>query len=367
LIGGLSIADFGKQRRPASADYCCARLAALQLNEIGTGAINKGARTRAIATKVIGWLRASLALHPDEGGEPAVQRAQAGDLLAALGDPRFDPQRLFLPAEESLGFVLIPADPEFRIGTRKSDTQRVAAVVGREPWDNEIADTATPTPAFHIARYPVTVAQFKSFVEATGFLIDDPDRAPLRDADNRPVRYVNWNDAIAYCDWLNGELAQSLAFAKSPVARLVRELGWRVTLPSELEWEKAARGGLRDKVFSWGDEADPERANCDETGIGDTSAVGCFPANGYGLYDMLGNVWEWSRSKYMDYPYDSSDPAREDLTPDQTDRFVRGGSWVDDRDGARCAARGRSRPDDRDLDLGFRVVLRAAPVLDSEL
>ena len=163
--------------------------------------------------------------------------------------------------------------------------------------DNEINDALTPTPEFYIARYPVTVAQFRAFVEATGFEIGDADA--LRDPDSRPVRWVSWHEARAYCDWLNNQLATSPVLAKSEIARLVRERQWRVALPSELEWEKAARGGLPDAVFSWGDTPDPNRANYVDSGIGDTSAVGCFSANGFGLHDMIGNVWEWTRSLYV--------------------------------------------------------------------
>jgi formylglycine-generating enzyme required for sulfatase activity len=357
LIGGLSIAETLQERRPASADYCCARLAAMQLLEIGLGSINKGNRTRAIATRVAGWLCASLPLHPDDGGEPAVQRAQAGDLLAALGDPRFDAQRLCLPADDELGFVRIAADHKFRIGTRSSHWLKVP--------DYEINDELSPTREFYIARYPVTIAQFEAFINATGFKIGDTDA--LRDTGIRPVRYVNWREAVAYCDWLTSELGRSSTLANSPIARLVREQGWRVTLPSELEWEKASRGGRRDEVFSWGDEDDPERANYRDTGIGDTSAVGCFPANGYGLQDMIGNVWEWTRSKWAKYPYDPNDAAREDLTPDETDRVARGGSWNLNRVGVRCAVRLMSHPVMCLKFLGFRVVLRAAPVLHSKL
>jgi formylglycine-generating enzyme required for sulfatase activity len=93
----------------------------------------------------------------------------------------------------------------------------------------------------------------------------------------------------------------------------VREEGWRVALPSELEWEKAARGGLGGSVFPWPGEADPNRANYAESQIGDTSAVGCFAANGFGLFDMVGNVWEWTRSINLPYPYDATDPKRDDL------------------------------------------------------
>jgi hypothetical protein len=127
------------------------------------------------------------------------------------------------------------------------------------------------------------------------------------------VRWVSWHDAQAWCDWLNETLATSPACAGSPIARLVREQGWRVALPSELEWEKAARGGLGGSVFPWPGDADPNRANYGDSQIGDTSAVGCFAANGFGLFDMVGNVWEWTRSIRLPYPYDPTDPKREDL------------------------------------------------------
>jgi formylglycine-generating enzyme required for sulfatase activity len=157
----------------------------------------------------------------------------------------------------------------------------------------------------------------------------------------------------------------------SEAARLVRAGGWEVTLPSELEWEKAARGGLQERVFSWGDEPDPNRASYGDSQIGDTSAVGCFPANGFGLYDMVGNVWEWTRSLWgkdwskpeFGYPYDPTDAKREALDAgDDIQRVVRGGSWLGDRGSARCAYRLRYRPVARNDRVGFRVVLRASPV-----
>ena len=184
----------------------------------------------------------------------------------------------------------------------------------------------------------------------------------MRDPDNRPVRWVSWHEALAYCDWLNDCFAHSPAFEGSEMARRVREGGWRVALPSELEWEKAARGGLRDTVFSWGDEPDPNQANYNETKIGGTTTVGCFPANGYGLYDLIGNVWEWTGSRYVSYPYRAED-GRENLAAgDDVSRVLRGGSWNHGHDVARCACRVRNHPGDRNVSSGFRVVLRSAPV-----
>ncbi len=287
-----------------------------------------------------------------------IVRARAGDALARVGDPRFDRDRFFLAADEMLGFVHIPDDPDFRIGTRKADAKRVAEIIGGDVSRDEFNDELTPTPEFYITRHPVTVAQFRAFVEDAHFEVGD---AALRDPDGRPVRYVNWYDALAYCRWLHEKVATSSAL-KGSVATLVREHGWRVTLPSELEWEKAARGGLSNAVFSWGDTPDPNRANYSDTGIGDTSAVGCFPANGFGLFDMIGNVWEWTRSRYGDYPYRAED-GREPAQPDTGDLMVlRGGSWRYLRDHARCACRYWLPPVSRFGHLGFRVVLCASPV-----
>jgi hypothetical protein len=300
LIGSTSIARFRKKMEPVDADWTCALLAGMQLLEIGQSALNKSERTRAIAARVADWIAESLPVHPDEGGPAASQRAYAGDVLVTLGDPRFDNGRFFLPADDILGFVHIPADPDFRIGTRTADSKRVAEIIGTEVPEDEINDEPSPTQDFCIARYPVTVAQFKAFVQDARFEVGNA--AALRDPDSRPVRYVNWHEALAYCDWLTEKLATP-ALQGSAVATLVRERGWRATLPSEPEWEKGARGGLSDTVFSWGDTPDPNRANYSDTGINDTSAVGCFPANGFGLVDMIGNVWEWTRSRYAPYPY----------------------------------------------------------------
>ncbi len=318
-------------------------LAGKQLLEIGLGTLNKDERTRAIARRVTGWLVAGLPLHPDEGGAEAVQRAQMGDVLAALGDPRFDPQRLNLPNDDSLGFELIPADPEFCIGTRKVNTS-----------NTEFNDRPTPTLDFYIARYPVTVAQFREFAVATAKALGN--EAALHAPDNRPVTRVSWQEAREYCDWLHDQIDN---LPDNQIARLVKD-GWCITLPSELEWEKAARGGLPDQRYPWGDDADVNRANVEGTGINDTSAVGCFAANGFGLYDMSGNVFERTSSLYQDYPYDVGDGREKSDVKGK--RVVHGGCWNSLIVDARCAFRSYSLPDDRFDVLGFRAVLRSPPV-----
>ncbi|MCB1777560.1 MAG: SUMF1/EgtB/PvdO family nonheme iron enzyme, partial [Candidatus Competibacteraceae bacterium] len=275
--------------------------------EMGANRVRDTVHGRQLLARVCDRLTALI----EQGRLSPRERTKAGDVLAALGDPRFDPQRFYLPADDDLGFVRIPADPTFKIGTRRADAERVAKTIGAAVRDDEINDTSTPTPAFYIGRYPVTVAQFRAFVEAAQFKIDDADA--LRDSDSRPVCWITWYEARTYCNWLNGVLTHSPAFAGSEIARLVRECGWQVTLPSELEWEKAARGGVQETVFPWGNAPDPNRANVAGSEIGDTSTVGCFPANGFGLHDMIGNIWEWTRSLWgrdwvepeFRYPYDS--------------------------------------------------------------
>jgi hypothetical protein len=359
LVGGVAVEEFHRERQPNQADWTSALLAARQLAEIGLGALQPRPRTRAITARVAGWLAAGLPVHPKDGGLPAKRRAEAGDLLAQLGDPRFHgPERCHLPAEDDLGFMRILADPNFHIGTRRADATRVAKILGSEVPEYELNDEPTPTPEFWIGRYPVTAAQFRAYLAAEGLERDDD----LSDPDTRPVCRVSWHEALGYCAWLERMLRESPILAETAPARVVWG-GGRVTLPSELEWEKAARGGRVAAVCPWGDAPDPERANTGEAGFGDTTAVGGFPANDYGLFDTVGNVWEWTRSLWgLGYPYRAGEVGRETWrTDNEKTMVVRGGSWGNHQVSARCAYRGRDLSEGRGNDLGFRVVLLPAP------
>ena len=357
LIGCQDVGAFVAEGQSLSPQHWAkAQLAGLQLAELGVAALNSRDDTKVILQHVRSWLVASLPVHPGDGGLPAWQRAEIGDVLAKLGDPRFDPQRFYLPADESLGFVRVQADPEFRIGTRSADRKRVAEAIGQDVDEDETNDRFTPTPEFWIARYPVTVAQFRAFVEDSGIALADADA--LRDADTRPVRWVNWDEANAYAAWLQRQLRDAPLFHTHPVAVLVRVHGWHVMLPSERSWEKAARGGREGALFPWGDVPDSDRANIDDSGIGDTSAVGAFPPNDYGLYDMIGNAWEWTGTEHG-AAYSVPEP---DAGAGSDTVVVRGGGWSADRFAARCAYRGQDYPVNRDDLVGFRVVLCCSPV-----
>ena len=128
-------------------------------------------------------------------------------------------------------------------------------------------------PAYYIARYPVTVAQFRAFVDASGYQWGGSSWE--QGAVNHPIVYVSWHDAVAYCVWLTARLRE-WPDTPEPLATLLHTEDWQVTLPSEAEWEKVARG-IDGRTYSWGNEPDPSRANYDETGINTTNAVGCFP------------------------------------------------------------------------------------------
>ncbi|MBI5081296.1 MAG: formylglycine-generating enzyme family protein [Chloroflexi bacterium] len=285
---------------------------------------------------------------------PANERILIGDILATLGDTRFDPTTYYLPKDKTWGFVEIPAG-KFIMGTRQED---IPALMKKFGGDVNLYESETPQhlvdlPRYFIARYLVTGAQFKHFVKVSHYKPDDKDS--LREPDNCPACYVTWRDAIAYCDWLTTTLKKEQK-TPEPLASLLQKEQWRITLPNEPQWEKAART-TDGRLFAWGDEFDSDKANIDSN-INTTSAVGCFPkgTNHYGLQDMTGNVWEWTRSVYANYPYNLKDKKREDLKAKNVARVLRGGAFGNNKRYARCAYRLRLSPDGRSKYYGFRVV-----------
>ncbi|MFZ5882661.1 MAG: SUMF1/EgtB/PvdO family nonheme iron enzyme [Chloroflexota bacterium] len=193
-------------------------------------------------------------LHLFESRLTPRERAEAGDALAKLGDPRFDENRWHLPKEPLLGFVHIPAG-EFWMGTREEEIKDLRKKFGgNEEWYQlETPQHKVRLPDYYLARYPVTVAQFKAFVEESGYKPQDDDS--LRGIPPHPVVYVTWYDALEYCHWLDGKLKEQarhiLGSANQPLTEPAQSF-WQglaqgklaVTLPSEAEWEKAARGPI---------------------------------------------------------------------------------------------------------------------------
>ncbi|MEI7833497.1 MAG: SUMF1/EgtB/PvdO family nonheme iron enzyme [bacterium] len=266
---------------------------------------------------ILSRLQSHLACILTKGALPAIERAVAGDVLATIGDPRFHSTDLWcLPMDDNLGFIEIPAG-EFPMGGDCFDAAPVGLQMSKSQHPISL-------PTYYIAKFPVTVTQFRTFVESTNYQLKY-DKC-LQGKANHPIASVSWHDATAYCSWLTTQLQHYRGFRLLSKGR-----GFKVTLPSEAEWEKVARWGnvISDlRIYPWaGDEIDTNLANCRATGINSTSAVGCFPAGAsiYGVQDMIGNVWEWTRSNSQEYPYVHDNGLEKS---DGIGYYVsRGGSW----------------------------------------
>lgn len=236
------------------------------------------------------------------------------------------------PQPQAPGFVEIPAGP-FVMG---ADRARDPLAYDNERWSPSSAEGTIDLPAFFIAQREVTVAEFSAFVQATDWPVDQKALAAPPD---HPVTHVSWPDAIAYCRWLDKTMTPTLPE------------GWHVTLPTEAQWEKAARGGDR-RRYPWGDEPRRDRANFGAQGTVAAGSIAC-PECANGLLDMAGNVWEWTRSPYQPYPYDESND-RANLNQDAL-WVMRGGGFADTPQLIRASARGGAEPGARRPFIGFRV------------
>jgi hypothetical protein len=257
----------------------------------------------------------------DELNDPKTEpprRLEIGDQLDAMGDPRIG-VGLDENGLPDIDWVEIPAGP-FIYGEDKDQK-------------------TLELPAYKISRYPVTNRQFQAFIDAGGY--DDPQwwqdlqktepQKPSWKQNNRPRESLSWFEAMAFSRWLSAQL------------------GYTVTLPTEQQWEKAARG-TDGRIFPWGDEHRSGYANCYDDGsfnLQQTTAVGLYPQGDslFGVADMAGNVWEWCFDDY-EVAVDSGTNTR---------RVLRGGSWDSTPDYLRSATRIWSTADGRDYNIGFRL------------
>ena len=223
--------------------------------------------------------------------------------------------------------------------------------------------------AYSIGKYEITDVEYKAFIDATHHPVPSLDQLPAvvepdREAMFRhfgeryvwkngtypegkadhPVVLVRYDDAVAFCEWLS------------------KAAGKRVHLPTEAQWERAARGGVGGKPYAWGDTLSPEKANylkddaAKETS--GTKPVGSYAPNAFGLYDMNGNAWEWVADWYkLDYYRES--PGRNPLGPPVgTMRIVRGGAWLDGDPALLDLSHRHEAPADTySYSIGFRIVV----------
>ncbi len=241
--------------------------------------------------------------------------------------------------------VHIPAG-EAILGTSKMQVQHLVA---REQWAEEwythdLFQVEQPQhkvmlAEFEIGRFPVTNAEYYLFVWETSH------RVPrgwfgfryIEEEANHPVTNVSMADALAYCKWLSEDVGQTYR------------------LPTEAEWERASRGD-DPRIYPWGDEFDPWRCNTIESAKKSTTQIGIYSPSGdspFGVSDMAGNVFEWTTSRLMPYPY-KVDDGREDHKG-SGQRVVRGGSWYYTRKLARCSSREGMLPTFISPALGFRL------------
>ena len=193
---------------------------------------------------------------------------------------------------------------------------------------------------FGLGRFPVTNREYKTFVEENKALAPPFVSDPIFANAEQPVVGVSWDDAIAYCRWLSDRIGEEFR------------------LPTEAEWERAARGGREGALYPWGDEAPWEKhlAGCDPE-TGGPARVGVNEPNGFGIYDMSENVHEWC-SDYYDYNYYHHSPERNPRGPSFGQRRAsRGGSWRHRIKFSRCSARSSLPPSFKYADYGFRLAM----------
>lgn len=285
-----------------------------------------------------------LAIHRDtiaRGRLSPHERARAGRILARWGDPR-----------DLEALVEVPGG---------------AFTMGALEHPNSQPPHEVRVEAFRIGKYPVTNALYGHFVSATGRVWRSASGRE-DDRSNAPATDLTWHDANAFCAWLTTEWRTSGRIGPRDVVRL----------PTEVEWERAARGDIGPDaaglVYPGGGDWHPDRANSEETGFNAPCAVGLFPAgrSDFGCLDMCGQVWEWvstlwgpnMRAPSFAYPY-RHDDGREAISADPSFRRVlRGGSFASNRMKTTCTYRGSLEPGGFWRGNGFRVAVSTADAAD---
>ena len=246
----------------------------------------------------------------------------------------FEPQMIYIPAGS------------FIMGTTEEQSrQLIQSGCEAEMVKRELPQHLVELSEYYIGKYPVTNREYQAFVMDTGYLPPpgwDGERYP-EDKGDHPVVNVSWEACQDYCKWLS------------------EKTGKNYRLPTEAEWEKAARG-TDGRVYPWGNKFGRERCNTLSAKIGDSTPVGQYSPRGdspYGCADMSGNIWEWCADWFDEREYErrAGTIVRDPHGPDEGEhRVLRGGSFILDHLQARCTTRFRLKPYYW-FDFGFRVAL----------
>ncbi len=256
-----------------------------------------------------------------------------------------------------------------RIVSRWGDTRDLEALAdvpggtftfGSSTHPNSAPPHGVEVAGFKIGLYPVTNRAYAGFIEETGRLWQSQDRSNA-ERQSAPATDLTWRDARAYCDWLTGKWRSHGRIGTDEIVRL----------PTEPEWERAARGDQMEEgaavVYPWGHLWAHDVANSEETGFNDTCTVGLFPKgrSPYGCYDMAGQVWEWCTTLWGDdmatpsfrYPYWLNDGREDRDAAPSIRRVLRGGCFSSGKLKACCTYRGSLEPDGFWRGNGFRIVV----------
>jgi formylglycine-generating enzyme required for sulfatase activity len=264
-------------------------------------------------------------------------------------------RRAEAPAEKNPEVITLPFEPQmiripagkFIMGTSDKAGEEAIKAGASENWvEYQKPQHEVELSEYSIGKYPITNQQYQAYVREGGKAPQgwDGDQFP-QGKDSHPVVNVSWDDAQAFCAWISKKTNKPYA------------------LPTEAQWEKAARGA-DGRIWSWGNEFDKTKANTAEAGIGDTTPVGQFSPQGdspYGCADMIGNVWEWCQDRWDENEYKKrKGKVAKDPQGAETGevRALRGGAfdYISFRN-ARCADRLWSSSYGFDLIIGFRLVL----------
>ena len=247
-----------------------------------------------------------------------------------------------LPDDQLLGFVLIPAGT-FLMGSNPTIDRMAYA---NERWSSSARQGRPPLEDFYINKFEVTNAQFALFMDQ-----NTSSHESQKTRDQKPVTNVSWAQALNYSKWLDNELRNS-AGTPDQLAKYL-DMGARISLPNEAQWEKAARG-TDGRIFPWGNQPSNLLANFNNKSAMDVGTYACAKcANG--LNDMAGNVWEMTLSPLTSYPFFSKRTL--DIEEAQPLLVMRGGGYNDAANNIRTTVRGGVGPGSPSPMIGFRIAI----------